>query len=68
MESKTKKPTTAKKITVKLVHSAIGTTPTQRKTLVALGLKKINQVKVYPDNEAIRGMLAKVSHLVQVEQ
>ena len=68
METKTKKPTTAKKITVKLIHSAIGTNPTQRKTLVALGLKKINQVKQYPDNEAIRGMINKVSHLVQVEQ
>jgi len=69
METKTKKPTTAKKkITVKLIHSAIGTNPTQRKTLVALGLKKINQVKTYPDNEAIRGMLAVVSHLVQVVQ
>ena len=68
METKTKKPTTAKKITVKMIHSAIGTTPAQRKTLVALGLKKINQVKTYPDNEAIRGMLAVVSHLVQVVQ
>ncbi|MBR4271066.1 MAG: 50S ribosomal protein L30 [Clostridia bacterium] len=68
MESKTKKPTTAKTITVKLIHSAIGTNPTQRKTLVALGLKKINQVKTYPDNEAIRGMLNIVSHLVLVEQ
>ncbi len=68
MEAKSKKPTTAKTITVKLIHSAIGTNPTQRKTLTALGLKKINQVKTFPDNEAIRGMLSVVSHLVLVEQ
>ncbi len=68
MEAKSKKPTTAKTITVKLIHRAIGTNPTQRKTLTALGLKKNNQVKTFPDNEAIRGMLSVVSHLVLVEQ
>ncbi len=69
MEKKTtKKPTTAKELKIKLIHSAIGTTPNQRKTLKALGLRKINQVKVMPDNEAIRGMIKVVAHLVQVEE
>lgn len=63
-----KKPTTAKQIKIKLIHSAICTTPKQRKTLRALGLTKINQVKIMPDNEAMRGMIKVVSHLVQVEQ
>ena len=63
-----KKPTTAKQIKIKLIPSAICTTPKQRKTLRALGLTNINQVKVMPDNEAMRGMIKVVSHLVQVEQ
>ena len=38
----------------------------QSKTLKALGLTKINQVVTRPDNDAIRGMIATVSHLVEV--
>ncbi len=68
MEKKETKPATANQIKIKLIHSAICTTPKQRKTLRALGLTKINQVKVMPDNAAIRGMIKVVSHLVQVEQ
>lgn len=68
MEKNSTKPATAKQIKIKLIHSAICTTPKQRKTLRALGLTKINQVKVMPDNECIRGMIKVVSHLVQVEQ
>ena len=68
MEKTAKKPTAAKQIQIKLIHSAICTTPKQRKTLRALGLTKINQVKVMPDNDAMRGMIKVVSHLVQVEQ
>ena len=68
MEKKTTKPATANQIKIKLIRSTICTTPKQRKTLRALGLTKINQVKVMPDNEAIRGMIAVVSHLVRVEQ
>jgi large subunit ribosomal protein L30 len=55
-----------KTVKIKLVKSSIGTKPNQNKTLIALGLTKINQVIERPDNEAIRGMIATVSHLVEV--
>lgn len=53
-------------IKVKLVRSHIGCNPKQRKTLVALGLKRREMIKTYPDNAAVRGMLNRVSHLVEV--
>ena len=51
-------------ITVKLVRSRIGPTPAQRKLLDSLGLKRREQVKSFKDTPAIRGIIAKVSHLV----
>ncbi len=51
-------------ITVKVVKSRIGCNPLQRRTLDALGLRRRETVKTFPDNPAVRGMLAKVSHLV----
>ena len=51
-------------ITVKLVRSRIGTTPAQRKLLDSLGLKRREQVKSFKATPAIRGIIAKVSHLV----
>lgn len=51
---------------IKLVRSFIGATPKQRATLTSLGLKKIRQVKECPDTDALRGMVAKVSHMVEV--
>lgn len=51
-------------ITIKLVRSRIGCNPCQRKTLDALGLRRREMVKTFPDNPAVRGMIAKVSHLV----
>ncbi|GAB6888571.1 50S ribosomal protein L30 [Desulfothermus okinawensis JCM 13304] len=51
---------------VKLIKSKIGCSPKQRKTLQALGLRKINQVKELPNNDAIIGMINKVKHLVEV--
>ena len=58
----------AKTITIKLVRSTIGCTASQKKTVQALGLSKINQTKTMPDTPSVRGAVAKVSHLVQVEQ
>jgi large subunit ribosomal protein L30 len=52
---------------IKLVKSAIGSCPRNRATLKALGLKKINQVVVKPDNTTFRGMIHNVRHLVSVE-
>ena len=56
------------KIQVKLVRSVIGTNPNQRKTIEALGLKKREAVIVKEDNAQIRGMINKVSHLVEVTE
>jgi large subunit ribosomal protein L30 len=48
------------------VKSAIGTKPKHRATLRALGLRKIGAHNVLPDRPEIRGMLARVPHLVTV--
>ena len=53
-------------IKVKLVRSRIGSTPAQRKLLDSLGLKRREKVRTFQDTPAIRGIIAKVSHLVQV--
>lgn len=53
-------------IKVKLVRSKIGSSPIQRKTLEAMGLKRIRQVRELPDNAAVRGMITRVNHLVEV--
>jgi len=50
------------------VRSAIGTKPKQRGTLRALGLRRINHTVEHPDRPEIRGMVAQVTHLVQVEE
>lgn len=55
-----------KYIKIKLVKSAFGRKPNQGKTLKALGLHKINQVVTKPANDAVLGMVATVSHLVEV--
>jgi large subunit ribosomal protein L30 len=53
---------------ITLVRSLIGFRPKQRKTVRALGLKRIGQTVEKPDSAAIRGMISKVSHLVEVEE
>ncbi|MCK5797878.1 MAG: 50S ribosomal protein L30 [Deltaproteobacteria bacterium] len=57
----------ALKLKVTLVRSAIGRPGVQRKVLVGLGLRRLNSTKVLEDTLAIRGMIRKVQHLVQVE-
>ena len=52
---------------VTLVKSAIGIKPKQRGTFRTLGLRKIDQTVELPDRPEIRGMVAKVPHLVRVE-
>lgn len=54
------------KIVVKQVKSIIGRPESQRKVLAALGLGRIGKSKEINDNQAVRGMIAKVSHLVEV--
>lgn len=53
---------------VTLVKSPIGAIPKQRATVEALGLRKPNQSNILPDNDAVRGMIQKVRHLVKVEE
>jgi len=48
--------------------STIGTKPKQRGTIRALGLGRIGQSNTLPDRPEIRGMIAKVPHLVSVEE
>lgn len=53
-------------IRIKQVRSAIGSIPKHRATLKALGLRRINHVVTQRDTVQIRGMVRKVSHLVEV--
>jgi large subunit ribosomal protein L30 len=50
------------------VRSGIGTRPAHRGTLRALGLGRIGKSNVLPDRPEIRGMIARVPHLVTVEE
>ena len=50
------------------VRSAIGTKPKHRGTLRALGLRGIGQSNELPDRPEIRGMLARVPHLIRIEE
>ena len=53
-------------IKITLTKSPIGRIPSQRKTVVALGLGKLNSSVIKEDNPAVRGMITAVSHLVTV--
>lgn len=57
-----------KMLKVTLIRSAIGYNKNQAKIIEALGLKKLNQTKLLPDNESVRGSLFHVRHLVKVEE
>lgn len=57
-----------KKLKITLVKSTIGAVPKNRKTVEALGLRKLNKTVEMPDNEAVRGMIRQVRHLVKVEE
>ena len=53
---------------ITLVKSTIGAVPKNKKTVEALGLKKIGASVERPDNKAVRGMIQQVRHLVKVEE
>jgi len=61
-------PSGSAEILVTQIHSAIGGKPKHRATLRALGLRRIGQSNVLADRPEIRGMLARVSHLVSVTE
>jgi large subunit ribosomal protein L30 len=53
-------------ITVKQTRSIIGASPKQRRTLAALGLRRIRHERTMPDSASVRGMLETVKHMVEV--
>lgn len=58
----------ADKLKITLVKSPIGAVPKHRKTVEALGLKKMQKTVELPDNAAVRGMIQQVRHLIKVEE
>ena len=57
-----------KMLKITLVKSPIGAVPKHRKTVEALGLRKLNKSVEMPNNAAVQGMVKQVSHLVKVEE
>lgn len=58
----------AGKLKITLTKATIGAIPKHRKTVEALGLRKLNKTVEMPDNDAVRGMIQQVRHLVKVEE
>ena len=58
----------ADKLKITLVKSTIGAIPKHKKTVEALGLKKLHKTVELPDNAATRGMIHQVKLLVKVEE
>ncbi len=56
------------KLKITLTKSLIGQTPRNRATAQALGLKKVGKTVEQEDNKAIRGMIQKINHMVEVEE
>ncbi len=65
--SATSKKPSGKTVTVTQIGSPIGRQKYQRATLVGLGLNKMHRTRELEDTSAVRGMIAKVKHLVRVE-
>lgn len=65
--AKTKK-SQEKFVRITLVKSPIGYSVRQKDTVRALGLRRMNQTVEHSDTPVIRGMIAKVSHLLDVEE
>jgi large subunit ribosomal protein L30 len=59
--------TTRGSVKVTLVRSTIGRPKIQESTVRSLGLRKLNQTVELPDTDSVRGMIAKVQHLVDVQ-
>ena len=58
----------AKKIKITLQRSPVGCKPNHRKTVQALGLKKIGQSVIHDDTAPIRGMADTIAYLIEVEE
>ena len=57
-----------KKLKITLIRSTIGQVPKNRATVEAMGLRKINQSVELPDNDATRGQIRQVRHMIKVEE
>jgi large subunit ribosomal protein L30 len=57
-----------KMLRIKQIKSGIGSTERQKRTLRALGLKKLGDFVIHEDNPVIRGMIRKISQLVETEE
>ncbi|MGE5529620.1 MAG: 50S ribosomal protein L30 [Patescibacteria group bacterium] len=57
-----------KQVEITWKHSAIGRAEVQKKTIAALGLHRLHQSVTHLDTPAIRGMVRKVSHLVEMKE
>ena len=53
---------------ITLVRSTIGASKKQRATVAGLGLRRVNHTVVKQNNAALKGMVAKIHHLVRVEE
>ena len=56
----------ARKLRIRLVRSLIGLSPKQEATVRALGLRRIDQQVTHDDSATVRGMIAKVPHVLEV--
>lgn len=57
-----------KKLKITLVKSTIGAVPKNKKVVESMGFHKLNSFVILPDNAATRGQIAKIRHLVKVEE
>ncbi len=57
-----------KKVRVTLVKSPIGYTEVQKRTVRALGLRRLNQTVEHTDTPALRGMLQSIVHMIKIEE
>ena len=57
-----------KMLKITLVKSTIGAVPKNRATVESMGLRKIGKSVILPDNDATRGQIRQVSHLLKVEE
>jgi large subunit ribosomal protein L30 len=64
----TKTATKAGRLRITLVRSPIGYPERQKRTVRALGLHRMHETIETADNAAVRGMIAKISHLVRIEE
>lgn len=57
-----------KMLKVTLVKSTIGAVPKNKAVIESMGLRKIGSSKIFPDNDATRGQIRRVNHLLKVEE